>query len=214
MTDILNDVRKGCDPVVFYRQIRPWLRGQESRPWIFDGAEAAGLKQPTELRGPSAGQSSIIHVLDIVLGIDQFSHSHSNTGSPRTTTTENESPFLEKMQAYMPRHHRGFLVHLKTGQPPLRNIVQAENPFATPQETEIRRALKTAYNESVTALKHFRDAHIRIATLYIINQARRAQTLADNGCYDPSVAKGTGGTNLVPFLKGVRDETASALLKD
>ncbi|KAF8508088.1 Indoleamine 2,3-dioxygenase [Hysterangium stoloniferum] len=212
MTGVLNEVKNGCDPTVFYTQIRPWFRGQDRRPWIYDGVEAAGLKQPTHLLGPSAGQSSIIHVLDIFLGVDQLSRSHSNT-----TPTEGQYPYLERMQAYMPRHHRAFLNHLKVSQRPLRDIVLAENASATPEEVDIRKALKTAYNESVTALKRFRDAHIRIATLYIISQARRAETLPGEtlpGGGTNSFEKGTGGTNLVPFLKGLRDETASAVVGD
>ena len=31
MTEILNDVRKGCDPTVFYQQVCPWFRGQSFR---------------------------------------------------------------------------------------------------------------------------------------------------------------------------------------
>ncbi|KIJ52348.1 hypothetical protein M422DRAFT_25967 [Sphaerobolus stellatus SS14] len=217
MTNVLSDVRKGCEPATFYHQIRPWFRGQMpgGRPWIFEGAET----QPTELSGPSAGQSSIIHVLDVFLGVDQFSHVHTGRadapGTKKSAQTgepaQKETPFLERMKAYMPRHHRAFLNHLKASQRPLRNIVEAEPSTASEEEREVRKELRTSYNESVTALKKFRDAHIKIATLYIINQARKSQPLLGE---DPPVAKGTGGTDLVPFLKGVRDKTASAVLKN
>jgi len=224
MMIILNDVRKGCDPAVFYHQIRPWFRGQMpgSRLWLFDGVET----QPTELSGPSAGQSSIIHVLDIFLGVDQFSHVHTgradsssssasvSLSAPQETNgkwEEKETPFLERMQRYMPRHHRAFLNHLKLSQRPLRNIVNADAPFASEEEKEVRKELKHSYNESVAALKKFRDAHIKIATLYIINQVKNGPRVPGE---EPAVAKGTGGTDLVPFLKGVRDKTASAILKE
>ncbi|KAF8589350.1 Indoleamine 2,3-dioxygenase [Ramaria rubella] len=221
MTTILNDVRKGCDPVVFYDNIRPWFRGQGTRPWIFQGAEDAGLPQPTELSGPSAGQSSLIHVLDIFLGIDQFSHTHILGGSTPVPSLSSHIPeskepaFLERMESYMPRHHRAFLIHLKSNPRPLRLIVTAEDSTASTKEQEIRKGLKEAYNASVMAMKRFRDAHIRIATLYIVSQARRIHTHSEEGqdMQRPPGTQGTGGTDLVPFLKGVRDQTAAAILE-
>lgn len=235
MTVILNDVRLGCDPAVFYEQIRPWFRGQDSRPWVFEGATKANLQEPTELSGPSAGQSSIIHVLDIFLGVDQFSHTHVPGGTGTAVSTmapnvEKQSPFLERMQVYMPRHHRAFLNHLKQSPRSLRAIVMAQPPSFSPtdgspcnnfspEEIEVRKDLRAAYNASITALKRFRDAHIRIATLYIISQARRVQHESE-ALVQPVVTgedemqcKGTGGTDLMPFLKGVRDRTASAVIR-
>ena len=75
-------------------------------------------------------------------------------------------------------------------------------------------------------MKRFRDGHMRIVTLYIITPARREreqerererlaaeqakeQTLEQT---DKMPLKGTGGTDLVQFLKGVRDRTASAAI--
>ncbi|KAF8589343.1 Indoleamine 2,3-dioxygenase [Ramaria rubella] len=220
MTTILNNVRKGCDPAVFYNKIRPWFRGQGTRPWIFQGAEDAGLPQPIELSGSSAGQSSLIHVLDIILGIDQFSH--TDTGgttsvpyfSPRALENK-ESSFLERMESYMPRHHRAFLTHLKSNPRPLRAIVMAKGSPTSTEERKIRKDLKEAYNASVTAVKRFRDAHIRIATLYIVNQARRIhdpQGGQEIHKHSQERVHGTGGSDLVPFLRGVRDRTVAAIL--
>ena len=99
MTEILNDVRKGCDPTVFYQQFRPWFRGQSFRRWIFKGMESAGLKQHTKL----ARQSSMIHTLDMFLGVDQFSHSHvagSTLLAPPSAahcSLEKDASFLERI---------------------------------------------------------------------------------------------------------------------
>ncbi|KAF9062639.1 Indoleamine 2,3-dioxygenase [Rhodocollybia butyracea] len=122
----LNKMTVGCDPQVFYEQIRPWFRGIDSseRRWIFEGIEMdERLEEPTELSGPSAGQSSLIHALDVFLGVEQYSHSRTLTGrSSITSTPEDERPneaipeassFLSRMQLYMPRHHRNFLTHLQ-----------------------------------------------------------------------------------------------------
>ena len=142
MTKILNDVRKGCDPTVFYEQIRPWFRSQSSRRWIFEGTESAGLTQPTELAGPSAGQSSLIHVLDIFLGVDQFCHSHvagSTIPAPPSAahSPEKDAPFLERIQSYMPHRHHAFLNRLKANERPLRDIITADDIFVSVEEDNV-----------------------------------------------------------------------------
>ena len=73
---------------------------------------------------------------------------------------------------------------------------------------------KTTYNTAVRSLKGLREAHIRIAMLYIVNPARRVQSQSEGEAENKEVAiaRGTGGTDLVPFLKGVRDKTAAAVL--
>ncbi|KAG6836159.1 hypothetical protein H0H93_010750 [Arthromyces matolae] len=211
---LLLAVREGCNPDVFYHHIRPWFRGVDSdplkRPWIFEGIEAdTSLQQPTELSGPSAGQSSLVHALDIFLGVDQYSHSNSLTGSSSATA---KKAFLDRMQLYMPRHHRTFLNHLSANPRPLREIVATRNDVG----------LRDAYNTAVLALKEFRDAHMIIVAQFIIGPSRRpapsisvATIRSDiKKDYGPSEAplKGTGGTELVNFLKGVRDRTAGAVL--
>ena len=227
LTSLLMAVREGCDPEVFYHEIRPWFKGADSdgEPWVFEGLdreEAQGLEIPTELSGPSAGQSSLIHALDIFLGVHEYSHSSSITGA-ESSTSASSSPsssaatpasdakksFLDRMRLYMPRHHRNFLGHLASSQRPLRQFVLNNT---TSQEGS---ALLDAYNRVVIALKEFRDKHIVIVTLYIIGPARRAAQL-DSGTEGVKEGKeelkGTGGTNLARFLKDVRDGTKGAAL--
>lgn len=236
LSALLLSVREGCDPHVFYNEVRPWFKGEDSAEgrakWVFDGLEdypELGLVQPTELSGPSAGQSSLIHSLDIFLGVDHFSHapdaaphavpsSTPATHAPPTNPAPNGAAFLERMQLYMPRHHRAFLRHLGTSRRPLRTLVQT----AATASCHPSVPMLDAYNEAVRALKAFRDAHMRIVALYIIGPARHAQATGgeqrpearvSNG--EPqrgSTLKGTGGTDLVRFLKNVRDRTADAVL--
>ncbi|KAG6832748.1 hypothetical protein H0H87_000597 [Tephrocybe sp. NHM501043] len=211
---LLLAVRDGCNPDVFYHKIRPWFRGADSdprkRPWVFEGIEAdPNLEYPTELSGPSAGQSSLVHAIDIFLGVDQYSHSDSLTGSATATA---KKAFLDRMQLYMPRHHRSFLNHLSGNPRPLRTIVTQSN----------NAGLLDAYNTAVIAIKEFRDAHMIIVALYIIGPSRkpapsisvttvRPDIEKDYGDLDTQL-KGTGGTELVKFLKDVRDRTAGAVL--
>lgn len=220
---LLLGVRAGCDPEVFYNQIRPWFKGADSdareRPWVFGGLEEhPELAEPVELSGPSAGQSPLVHALDIFLGVDRYSHAAPSSGGQASSAAPQateRAAFLERMQIYMSRHHRNFLRHLSHTPRPLRDFVErSKNP-----------ALLAAYNESVQALKEFRDSHMIIVALYIIGPAKKARERAaaqaqaeqgtQGGSAPPAVRgalKGTGGTDLVKFLKGVRDRTAGALL--
>ncbi|EPQ52471.1 Indoleamine 2,3-dioxygenase [Gloeophyllum trabeum ATCC 11539] len=216
MTQQLLRVREGCDPAVFYNEIRPWFKGADSgqKKWIFDGLdEDPTLLDPEELSGPSAGQSSMIHALDVFFGVDQYSHSLTLSGSFSSTSAEsnatyhppNKKSFLDRMQIYMPRYHRAFLRHLAANPRPLRSLVSAHAEDAP--------ELLGAYNAAVTALKEFRDAHMRIVAVYIIGPSRKVPTakVAEKD-EEKEILKGTGGTDLVKFLKGVRDRTASAVM--
>ncbi|KZS93939.1 Indoleamine 2,3-dioxygenase [Sistotremastrum niveocremeum HHB9708] len=201
LTSTLHAVRQGCDPSVFYNVVRPWFRGVDSGPnptnqWLFQDAEKFGFLQPIEMSGPSAGQSSLIYALDIFLSVDEKTHavmSHSET---------HEKPFLERMKAYMPRHHRAFLTHLAAEPRRIRDLVQ----------TSHNEGFTQAYNSAIQALKIFRDGHIQIVTSYIISQARSTPSNLLATETHGSNLKGTGGTELVPFLKGVRDRTARSAL--
>ncbi|KAF8998507.1 Indoleamine 2,3-dioxygenase [Cyathus striatus] len=200
LTTVLMSVRDGCDPQIFYHDVRPWFKGQDSggREWIFDGIELdPTLSAPTELSGPSAGQSSLIHALDIFLGLD------THSPSPSTSTSGGES-FLKRMQRYMPRHHRAFLSHLSTSPYPLRGLVVSENATAD---------LKEAYNKAVGSLKNFRDAHMKVVVLYIVGPARRRPAgESKEKKEEEGGLKGTGGTELVRFLKGVRERTGEGVV--
>ncbi|KIJ10764.1 indoleamine 2,3-dioxygenase [Paxillus involutus ATCC 200175] len=205
LKSILLDVRKGCEPEFFYHSIRPWFRGEDSDPlerkWAFEGLEEhPEIAQPTDLSGPSAGQSALIHALDIFLGLDNCS-----TGE-EGALSEGQRTLLRRMQIYMPRHHRNFLRHLSANPRPVRSLVMQGDP-----------KLVESYNDAVRAVKEFRDAHFRIVTIYIIGpasrerQARREEEESGSVENRPPL-KGTGGTHLAQFLKGVRDKTADAMV--
>lgn len=202
LTGLLQGVRRACDPDVYYNDVRPWFRGEDSdlarRKWVFEGlGEDPSLMAPTELSGPSAGQSSLIHVLDIFLGVK---HQSTSPGQPS---------FMARMQRYMPRNHRLFLDHLNANPRPLRAFVVAAEDVG----------LHDAFNRAVGALKEFRDAHMIIATLYILGPARRAakQVWTNLQVASPSPGtgeplKGTGGTDLVRFLKDTRSRTTETII--
>ncbi|KAF8808418.1 Indoleamine 2,3-dioxygenase [Phlegmacium glaucopus] len=200
LKSLLLDVKKLCDPDVYYNEVRPWFRGEDSfdtqRKWIFEGVdEDPELRPPTEVSGPSAGQSSIIHVFDIFLGVD---HRATSPGQPS---------FMSRMQSYMPKNHRMFLDHLKSNPRPLRMFVKDSND----------EALLAAFNRAVLSLKEFRDAHMIIAALYILGPARREakrRMEASVSSTPRQPMKGTGGTNLVKFLKDTRNRTKETIIDE
>lgn len=141
--------------------------------------------------GASAGQSPLIHALDIGLQIQ-----HQSVGS------SGNNPMLE-MRHYLSQSQRSFLESLEK-EPGLRDYIQLSgNPKWT-----------AAFNRVLEAYKGFRDQHIQLTTVYIIQQAikERARTFEHPGNQghetspNPSYV-GTGGTDLVQFLKQTRDET-------
>ncbi|KAH9040653.1 Indoleamine 2,3-dioxygenase [Lactarius pseudohatsudake] len=237
LTRILLAVRDGCDPDVFYHSIRPWFNGADSgtRKWFFDGLDAhPELVFPDELSGPSAAQSALIHALDVFLGVDHTSTPSSSpnlelvptSGAAASAHVPPKAPFLVRMRAYMPRHHRNFLRHLAAAPRPLRAAVERTGDAA----------LTDAYNATLAGLRRLRDAHLRIVTLYIVGPSHRPPPAprtavltvqakvatggvkagsANGACKgsDPTLLRGTGGTDLIRFLKGVRDRTSEAALE-
>jgi indoleamine 2,3-dioxygenase len=115
------------------------------------------------------------------------------------------------MRNYMPGPHRDFLNHISS----LSNIRPYIENCTVPEVVE-------AYNFAVAELARFRDIHIGIITSYIIIPSKRysptgnpglnlavatAKSVTTNGTKG---LHGTGGTDLLPFLKQSRDETKEA----
>lgn len=124
----------------------------------------------------------------------------------------------------MPGPHRRFLEYIAS----IANI----RPYALslPASSDVRQA----YNTVVMKLGGFRDKHIQIVSRYVILPAARrspvssksdgvgntrvnlatatSDTAADseNKPREEKVFYGTGGTDLIPFLKATRDETKAA----
>lgn len=214
ITIILEKVRDDCQPACFYWLIRPWMNG---------GPRQMGPNGPVvNWGGPSAGQSTLIHSLDVFLGIDH---------RPRSTevhTTSHEATFMERMAAYMPHHHRNFLNHLASTLGPdsqatifpqlpdqlthsVRSLASAASPHS---------ALFSSYNQAVQSLLKLRAAHSRIALLYVLSQSRVSPPLDSpflphwekSRELKKTVELGTGGTDLARFLKRCRERTSEAII--
>jgi indoleamine 2,3-dioxygenase len=110
--------------------------------------------------------------LDVFLNVthspleDPASTSNGQEDSKQKKTAE--TTFMTRMLEYMPAPHRAFLTHLASHPHPVRQLV-LDNQLARPQ-------LVQAYDSALGALKRLREKHMRVATLYIIQQARKPVT--------------------------------------
>ena len=208
---LLQRMHEQCDPSVFYHRIRPFLagsRGMEKaglpRGVFYDEGEGKGSWR--QYSGGSNAQSTLIQFLDIALGVRHYA-----TGEKAGATTDRRQTYLDEMRKYMPESHRQFLEHFST----IANVQQyAMSPSAS---LDVREALDAAINSMIA----FRDNHIKIVARYIVRPARapssegtgQRQNIASASSDDSTSRgdlKGTGGTNLMTFLKQTRDETRAA----
>ncbi|KAK2595672.1 hypothetical protein QQS21_006645 [Conoideocrella luteorostrata] len=203
---LLERMYERCDPMVFYHQMRPFLAGSMNM-------EAAGLPNGVfydegrgkgrwrQYRGGSNGQSSLIQFFDVVLGVEHHTH-----GSP------GQKSFHAEVRDYMPGPHRRFLVQVaRMGS--IRELALVE------PTTEEQHRLRDAYTAATEALSEFRNKHIKIVTRYIILPSKKpwAGSSSRQNLASSSSARtaeqglmGTGGTQLIPFLRTSRDETSLA----
>ncbi|GJN87994.1 hypothetical protein Rhopal_000949-T1 [Rhodotorula paludigena] len=281
LTDLMSGATKGAFgpagrerivPEAFFWEIRPWFNGGR---WTYEGVGPAGEDKVMEWGGPSAGQSSLVHALDLFLGVDHmprparpahgaasesgekqpamndgpafpdtFRDRNDAAAAAAAPTVEkaalhkapSDATFMARMSHYMPGHHRAFLQHLESlhspsPAAPTAPVLPSLRKLAQRHPAE----LGAAYDDAIAAMKRFRDSHMRLATVFIVQQARRepardsvhwpeweAKRVAKEREEEARRARGeerekekivgTGGTDLVSFLKRCRDRTTEALL--
>ncbi|TIA82009.1 hypothetical protein E3P98_01660 [Wallemia ichthyophaga] len=160
LTEILVAVRAECSPEVFYTSIRRWFNGPNGEgKWHYEGVDPLGVYR--DYGGPSAGQSSLIHAIDAFLGVNH---------APVDDEADFDDTFMRRMQTYMPDYHRRFLNHLKCVEPSCRDVVG----------TSHNADLQSAYNGTIESMKKLRSEHIKIATLYVVTQSRKAEKESDS----------------------------------
>jgi len=190
----LFSMREGCDPYIFYHRVRPFLSGWKNNPSLPVGIIYEGVSEsPMMYYGGSAAQSSLIPMLDIAFGI-----SHDSNKS---------KDFLEAMREYMLPAHREFLNYLKEI-----SCIREFVIFCSDKGLVDSEKLKNIYDECVFGLEEFRTIHLKFVTDYIIFQQKKE--LSKSSKFEDSAGgKGTGGTDLITFLKPLKDDCNKCLLK-
>ncbi|KAK4195353.1 Indoleamine 2,3-dioxygenase [Triangularia verruculosa] len=226
---LLDRMHDKCDPEVFYHQIRPFLAGSKNMggaglpKGVFYDEGGNGKGEWRQYRGGSNGQSSLIQLFDLVLGVE---HIAQGNASPDSCSRERKmESFHREVRGYMPQLHRKFLQFVEEGYPGgLRKGV--EDLLATPptEGNDSRgKELREAFTTATKALAEFRNKHLQIVTRYIVIPSRKENKRKGNNLAMASSRlpendqktfvgelTGTGGTALLPFLKQSRDETFRA----
>lgn len=133
----LARMREWCDPHAYYLRVRPFLAG-----WPVPGAIYEGVSdEPRLYFGGSAGQSSLIQVIDAFLGV-----AHDRLAGP----------YLREIRRYMPLGHRRFVEDVE-------RISRLRGRAAAGSNS-----LRYAYNNAIEQLIRFRRLHMALAHEYIV----------------------------------------------
>lgn len=252
LTSVTSEARAEIGPGDFYWNIRPWFNAGKR---TFLGGGEFGEDVELNYGGPSAGQSSLVHALDLFLEVDHAPRTppptpSTSTPAPqsislllttptrpvaRTLSKSPNSPlplhdatFMTRMSHYMPSPHRSFLTHLST-------LSSMRNPYPSSSPPSVRLLATTytsassnlaeSYNTAVREMKIFRDKHFLLVHRFIMGPSRSEPAVGsvwreewevkqtekkkeDSG----DALKGTGGTQLVRFLKECRTRTEETML--
>ncbi|OGE47668.1 hypothetical protein PENARI_c039G05254 [Penicillium arizonense] len=156
---LLDRMYEKCKPSTFYNSIRPFLAGSARMEefQMVDGLlyeDGSGRAQYQSYRGGSNAQSSLIQLIDIILGVK---HGPPGARDKTTKCRECESVkapgFIEEMRAYMPGSHRRFLEDIS-------NVANIKS-FVGARTSDI--ALQEAYASCIMGLRRMRDQHMKIA---------------------------------------------------
>ncbi|KIK53698.1 hypothetical protein GYMLUDRAFT_207248 [Collybiopsis luxurians FD-317 M1] len=223
INDLIQSIRTGCDPHVFYWEMRPWFNGNDAKGpsdpgWIYEGVDP-DVPELKYLSGPSGGQSAVMHALDLFLDISHDFEGGCSTNKPA------DRGFMNRMRLYMLGKHRAYLEQLQKSPRPIRELAKYIP------------ALREPYNDAIAALKKLRSFHMRIAVMYITNMARasslqprnpevgvdknRQEVRVESGNVTKSnrpeqsePVRGSGGSDFAPLLRAGIDATARASLRD
>jgi indoleamine 2,3-dioxygenase len=146
-----------CDPSTYYLRVRPYIHGWKNHPALPDGLVYEGVAayggKPQRFRGETGAQSSIVPVLDALLGVAHH--------------PDPLREYLMEMREYMPPAHRAFMQLVESG-PALRDLVLQHSADAA--------GLRDGFDACVEWIRRFRELHLQYAASYIHKQAQSSAT--------------------------------------
>jgi indoleamine 2,3-dioxygenase len=161
MLGALRRMTERCDPAIYFHRVRPFIHGWKDLPALPDGVVYEGVAElpgPQRLRGETGAQSSIVPLLDALLGV-------AHAPDPLRA-------YLDEMRAYMPPGHRAFLAHAEAAGS-VRDAVR-ELAALHPELCEI-------YDACLCWLEAFRSLHLEYAASYIHAQSGGGANPSDVG---------------------------------
>ncbi|KAM3924247.1 indoleamine 2,3-dioxygenase 2-like [Leptodactylus fuscus] len=189
MSAALQLMHDYVDSDVYYNTIRTFLAGWKNNPNMPEGLLYEGVSdEPLFFSGGSAAQSSVYHAFDELLGVQHRPES---------------ADFLLKMRSYMPPAHNKFINWVKEAPSLSEYVVKSEDP-----------ALLTTFNQCISALTELRSLHIRIVSKYVNAAGARARMKKNQeNLGQEQQERGTGGSQVMTFLKSVRDTSKEGMLR-
>ena len=148
---IMNRMPEKCDPFIYYNRVRPYIFGWKNNPTTPEGVIYEGVEEyngkPQIFRGETGAQSSIVPMLDALLGV--------------THSDDPLKEYLDEMRLYMPKEHRDLLNDLdswsQTERSSLVNSINDED--------------KNLIDEIIKEVHIFRNKHLEYARIYIYEQS-------------------------------------------
>lgn len=140
-----------CDPYIYFRRVRPFIHGWKDQPALPKGLVYAGVpafaESPQQFRGETGAQSSIVPLIDALIGV-------AHESDPLRV-------YLDEMRSYMPPGHRRLCAAVDA-RGSVREMVAAAGSAE----------LREAYDACVSWLEAFRGLHLDYAGRYIHSQAQ------------------------------------------
>jgi len=157
----LRRMPERCDPYVYFHRVRPFIHGWKNHPALPNGVAYEGVAELSgsqKLRGETGAQSTIVPLMDALLGV-------AHAPDPLRE-------YLDEMRAYMPPGHRAFLAHVEVDGGVRCAVLELRGSH--PELAEI-------YDACLRWLEAFRSLHLEYAASYIHAQAGRGANPSDVG---------------------------------
>ncbi len=206
ITTIMARLPEQCDPMPFYHDVRPFYAGTKNmesaglpRGVLYDTGDGKG--EWKKFRGGNNGQSSLFPLIDLALGIQRSSRTTAKSRECGDDDGAENDDHMDILM-YMPSEHRNYLADFAQ----IWNIHDVINAVEDPVTSE---ALQAAYVQATTALVQFRSKHLQTVSRYIIVPSKKSVPVGHVTGAQPLLV-GTSQTQLMPFLKKVRQQTLAA----
>jgi indoleamine 2,3-dioxygenase len=151
INQLMNRMPEKCDPFIYYNRVRPYIFGWKNNPTTPEGVVYEGVDEyentPQIFRGETGAQSSIVPMLDALLGV--------------THSDDPLKEYLDEMRLYMPKEHRDLLNALDSWS-------QTERPSVV---ESISIEDQNIIDETIKEVHIFRNKHLEYARIYIYEQS-------------------------------------------